>query len=96
MNKEKELELEFIIAAKKANELIRKKIEEASKKLQEAIQISEQYGIPFDSEVSPLSNTYTPRSFEDKYGSINKEIMYLNDFASGSSYSSGWEHSAVC
>jgi hypothetical protein len=95
MKKDKDLELEFIIAAKKANELIAQKISEAAEKLREAVEISEQYGVPFESNVSPIDNVYTPNSFEDKYGSLDKEIIYLNNLVCGS-YGGCWEHSDVC
>lgn len=93
--KEKEdLELEFMEACNKANHLINKKIEIATKALDEAVSIAEEYGVPFYARISPVGNTYTPIKFKQKYDSIDRDLLSANEI-DYSGYS-GWEHSAVC
>lgn len=93
-----ELEEEFRELVEKGNEQIQEKIAIAARALREAVELSEQYGIPFYSRVSFLSQPYIPRSWNSKYSQLDDEV--LEDLIEVSSYDisdrSGWKHSAVC
>jgi ribosomal protein L14E/L6E/L27E len=69
------LEREFRNVATEATTKIMEKVRAASKLLQEAVDISEQYGIPFSSEISFLGQPYKPASFEDKFGDIDDDFV---------------------
>jgi hypothetical protein len=92
---ETDMEKEFKKAQEVAMEKINAKIAEAAVALSEAVKVSEEYGVPFTSEVSFLYNTYTPDSFEEKFSEVDRD--WLNEVAEiyVDGYS-GWEHSAVC
>lgn len=98
MTEEKEqtqLEKEFEAAQKIAITKIDEKLSIASAAIAEATKISEEYGIPFSSWVSPLGQAYTPTSYQDKFGDLDPDFVsevadcYPGDY-------DGWEHSAVC
>lgn len=92
------MEREFRLACY-GREAVLKQIEEkvnaASAALAEAETLSERYGIPFDSSVSPLSQTYIPGTFGEKFPELDRDFVgdvtgsYLHEYE-------GWEHSAVC
>jgi hypothetical protein len=92
------LEKEF----KELCELHMKEIDEqltiAADAIAKAEEIAEEHGIPFSSGVSPLSQSYFPATFADKFSKLEQDFVsditgayseYYNDGA-------GWEHSAVC
>jgi len=72
------------------------KIKEACAVLDEAVKLSEQYGIPFYSSISFLSQSYFPKSYEAEFGTLDHNFVcdLTNSYPSG--YGPGWEHSAVC
>lgn len=91
-----ELEREF---RNKANEVlyeIRKKCAASAKLLEEAVKLSEEHGIPFNSEVSFLGQSYFPNSFEEKYKGVDMDLVYSITDASSEYGYGGWEHSDVC
>jgi len=92
-----ELEKEFLAAKEQAEKEINEKLEVASKALTEAEQISEKYGVPFYSNVSFLSQTYTPNSFSEKFGELDKDWLWeiADSYYPDDDYP-GWQHSAVC
>lgn len=92
------LEDEFAALVTAHKEEITEKLREASMALNEAVQLSEKYGIPFMSHISFLSQGYTPRSFEAKFGELEEDVVcHLTDCYPGGEYGGdGWEHSAVC
>lgn len=55
-------------------DLIQEKLDLSRKYLSEAEEISEKYGIPFYSEISPLSQAYIPESFEDVFNALCDKI----------------------
>lgn len=91
-----EKEFEDLVNAHKAE--IQAKVTEASKVLDEAVALSEKYGIPFYAQVSFLSQSYTPDSYYEKFGDLDKDTVNdLTDCYPGGEWGgSGWEHSAVC
>lgn len=95
------LEKEFLEAHEKATKLIDEQLDFAAKAINKAERISEKYGIPFSASVSPLGQSYTPESFEKKFGGLDLEELAENlktddlyDVYPGEY--PGWEHSAVC
>jgi sugar/nucleoside kinase (ribokinase family) len=94
-----DLEIEFQAAYDKALPLINLHIKEAKEAIAKAIEIANQYGIPFSAAVSPLRNGYVPRSFESKFSELDSEIVSEISGVydpNGDALYEGWIHSAVC
>jgi hypothetical protein len=94
MTEQSDLEKEFKESAEKYSRLIAAKVAQACQLLSEACAISEEHGIPFDSNISFLSQGYVPDSFATKFKGLDREIMYevtgvYNEYE-------GWQHSQVC
>lgn len=91
------LEEKFQKAYEKASSKINKQLEIAREAISKAEEISEEYGIPFCSDITPLSMSYRPESYSEKWGDLDGD---LNELTGGEIYSlpeyEGWEHSAVC
>ncbi|HVI42688.1 MAG TPA: hypothetical protein VM577_18745 [Anaerovoracaceae bacterium] len=91
------LEAKFKKAYDKAVAKIEEQIEIASEAISKAEEISEKYGIPFHSSITPLSQSYRPASFSEKWAGLEDS---LDDLTDGELYGvpdyEGWEHSAVC
>jgi phytoene dehydrogenase-like protein len=90
-----EMERSFRLIAEEAQEKIDEKLSEASRLLDEAESISEQYGVPFSSGISPLSQSYFPNSFKKKFPDLDMSTAGEIADAHGE-YDCGWQHSAVC
>ncbi len=90
------LEKEFLKTQEVFSLQLQAKIEEAEKALCEAVELSEKYGIPFESGVSFLSNTYTPETMEDKFPELDTEWLAEVGGVCGAGEGYGWQHSAVC
>lgn len=91
-----ELEREFRNTASQTLSLIQEKVNDAVLALTKAIAISEQYGIPFSSNVSFITQCYVPGSLKSLHPDINRELVNsITDSYTDSEYA-GWEHSAVC
>jgi hypothetical protein len=91
-----EIEKQFRATAKEALAEIDAKVDTARQALSEAVAISEKHGIPFKASVSPLSQPYFPRSFEEKFEGINTEVVNEVTDTYNEYCGSGWAHSAVC
>jgi hypothetical protein len=91
-----QLEREFRTTANVVLVEIQKKVAESSRLLQEAVDLSEKHGIPFSSSVSFLGQSYTPSTFEEKYGEVDSDLAESITDAFGCMDGSGWEHSDVC
>lgn len=93
----KELEDKFKEAVTLATEEINKQLDIAKKAIAEAEKISEEYGVPFSTYVSPLGQSYRPNSFDDKWGDLENADDIIEDMTGDflPEYE-GWEHSAVC
>lgn len=89
------MERQFRIALNKANEEMAKHLEAASKSLDKAVKISEKYGIPFDSSISFISNTYTPSTVKELHPKVDDD--FINDVSGvwdENQYEyGGWRHS---
>ena len=95
---ELKLEEEFTALVEKVTEKIDEQLAIAEKALAKAEKISEKYGIPFHAHISPLSQDYTPVSFQKKFGELDKQFVtdVLGIWPGGEYDCEGWEHSAVC
>jgi len=91
-----EIERDFRKALHYAEEEIQAKLDEAHAALREATKIAERYGVPFRSSISPISNQYFPRSFEDKFGELDKDFVRSVSETYNEYESTGWKHSAIC
>jgi hypothetical protein len=91
------LEREFRTKAPEIAKLINEKLKLASQYLDEAEAIASEHGIPFASNISPLSQSYMTPTFREKWPDVSKEVMesVTNTYAEYDEYS-GWQHSAVC
>ena len=79
------------------------KLEQARMMLREAEKIAEAHGVPFSSNISPVRNSFVPRSFsKSKFAELDtteaRECAgvygeYIEDMFDGDG---GWLHSAVC
>jgi hypothetical protein len=100
-NLESEFKEELRQAVQEATKKIDEALERANAALSEAEQISEQYGIPFRSSISPIRQSYLPMSYHDKWGrrvsNIDVDISdVLWDEGIHIPHYEGWQHSAVC
>jgi hypothetical protein len=91
-----QLEREFRTSATSVLDEIQKKVAAGAKLLEEAVALSEAHGIPFNSEISFLGQSYFPESFQEKYGDVNSDIVYAITEATSEYGDAGWEHSDVC
>jgi hypothetical protein len=87
------MERAFRLAVDEAQNRIDEKMATARAALREAVQISEETGIPFRASVSPLSQSYVPNSLSEKFPGVDRE--FYSEIA-GASGEEGWQHSAVC
>lgn len=92
--RDSEIEREFRKAAPDVLEQIYKHVAEAHEALDKAVSLSEKHGIPFDSSISPLSQSYKPNSFGEKYEGVSDNI--ISAVTDCSAEYEGWQHSAVC
>ena len=89
------VELEFKALCEEVLPQIEARINIARQAIKEAEELSEKYGVPFSSDITPISMGYMPASLDDRFRDLDSNIMYdlagtyLDDYE-------GWEHSAVC
>jgi hypothetical protein len=93
-----ELERSFRELSNSVNKQIQDKINMASMYLAEAEALSEETGIPFNSSVSRLEQSYFPGSFPAKFSELEKDFVFnvTNTYSNYDECDGGWEHSAVC
>ncbi len=89
-----EYERAFRKAVPEAQRRIEEKLALATKYLREAVDISEETGIPFDTSISFLSQSYRPGSTGDKFPEVDSE--FVKEVTECYNEYEGWEHSAVC
>lgn len=75
---------------------IYEKVKAAQKLLDEAVEISEKSGVPFNSGISFIGQSYIPKSLSVKFPDIDKEFINEVTETWGDFEYGGWEHSAVC
>lgn len=93
-DKKTKLEKEFEKAHKDASERIEEQLDIARQALVKARLISEEYGVPFETDVSPVGNSYTPTSFEVKFEKLDRSKIW-DEFGVWPDEYAGWEHSAA-
>lgn len=91
-----ELEKEFRTAVETCEKAIAEKVKQASAILDEACELAEKHGVPFYANVSHISQSYTPVTFGEKFGSLNKDVVDELCGVFPDEYSCGWQHSGVC
>lgn len=89
-----DIERQYRIACADAQRRIDEKLAIASAALDEAVAISEETGVPFSAYISPLSQSYLPNSFSEKFPELDS--LFANDLAGAYGEYEGWQHSAVC
>lgn len=89
------LELEFKKVVENHQSEIDEKLKEAADALDKAVELSEKYGIPFYSRVSPLGQCFYPDSFGDKFSDVSRDLVQ-ELCETYSEYENSWDHSAVC
>lgn len=107
--RDSELERTFRLESNKVMDQIGTHLAAAMAALSEAEDLSEKHGIPFSSGISPLGQSYFPKSFDDMWGNKLREledefededvreiISNITGANQGEYQDSGWEHSAVC
>lgn len=95
--RDSDLEREFRLTARTADDKIQAYLDEASDALRKATALSEALGVPFNSNISFLSQCYFPRSFGEKFDGINSSFVSdITQTYNEYDRSYGWEHSAVC
>lgn len=96
-SEDNELEKEFLAAHDAAWKEIKPYLEAAETALDKAEEIAAKYGVPFNSNICPLSNTYFPRSYKDKYfKKLDEDFLSGFDIYHEDSYCvTGWMYSAA-
>lgn len=75
MKDKEELEKEFKDTFEQHSQEIELKLAAAEKALDEARELSEKHGIPFDTTISYLYNQYVPNSMKQKFPEIDLEFV---------------------
>lgn len=93
-----ELEAEFKALCDAHMSEINEQIDVARVAIRKAVELSEKYGIPFSSDITPLGMSYCPDSYYGKFDELDKG--FVSEVAGASLWNmyggSGWEHSDVC
>lgn len=94
----KTLEDEFLKIVNEHKDEIQAKLKEASAALSAAVDLAEKYGVPFYSNISFLSQSYTPTSYYEKFPELERDVVgdLIDVYPGGEWGGDGWEHSAVC
>ena len=93
-HEDSEYERAFRIANESAAALIKAKLKLASDYLDEAVKVSEETGIAFNSNISFLNQSYMPYSTCEKFPKVDRG--FINDITESCNDYDGWEHSAIC
>lgn len=88
------IEREFRLTMIDAQARIDTELEKAWQCIQAAVKISEDTGIPFHAQVSPLSQSYFPNSRSQKFPNLDREVC--SELARAYGEYEGWQHSSVC
>jgi len=92
-----EIERQYRKVAHEAGEKIDKLLAKAAKAISDAEEIADKYGVPFNSGVSPLSQSYFPSTTSELFPDLDSEFVNDVTGAYHSEYGEeGWQHSAVC
>lgn len=93
--KEKLLE-SFRLVQKEVTPKIDEFLKEAEQAIDKAVKLSEENGIPFNTYISFINNTYCPKLKTTKHNWIEIESEIADQFYCEYGYYQGWEHSAIC
>jgi site-specific DNA-adenine methylase len=95
---ETDLEKEFEKLYADHNQEIQDKLKEASRLIDEAVKLSEQYGLPFkpEEDIMWCNPSYLPHSFKGKFPELDEEFVYTVTDASGYWDYGGWQSSQTC
>ena len=91
-----EFEREFRLAQRAAQKLIDEKLKIAMDALSEAETISTETGVPFMSNISPVSQSFTPSTVKNKFPNIEQYAVQEISGTNNDYGYDGWQHSAVC
>ena len=93
---ENELEAAFKKACDEVYEQIQSKLAAASALINEAVELSDQYGVPFcpREDIMWCSPSYVPESFEKKFKGIDYDFVY--DLTEAGGGDTGWQTSQTC
>lgn len=107
--RDSELERNFRLESNGVMAKINEHLTAARNALTMAQELSEKHGIPFSAGISPLSQSYFPKSFEDMWAGkfrdseddnvvdeMYETVSNITGAHKGEYVDSGWEHSAVC
>jgi hypothetical protein len=88
------MEREFRNAVIAHDEQIQNKLDEACRALNEAVELSDKFGVPFHSQISFLSQGYKPESINQIFGDLDTDLIVsitqvYNEYE-------GWQHSQMC
>lgn len=91
-----QLEAEFRVLVNFIGKEIDSKLEKANKLMNEAIALSEKYGVPFRADVSSTSQSFTPRTYQERFQNLDEETAQDILGMSVDPGNWGWERSAIC
>lgn len=94
--KDDEYAKEYRAHYREKSKLIDIKLKIAANCLDEAIELSEELGIPFSSNITFLYNLYIPSSIPTKFPGINLDLARNIIGLTDDYLDSGWLHSAIC
>ena len=93
------LEEEFLKVHKEHYSEIEQFVNIAETALKQAVELSEKYGMPFNSKVSIIQQDYRPESYKAFIGLDPAVVEKITDITVGTlehEYVSGWQHSSIC
>jgi hypothetical protein len=94
-----QLEKEFEALYKSIGQEIEKKISQAEKLFQEAVELADKFGVPFQTSIfNDQRSFYVPTSFGERFAALDKEfamdITDIGQYRLGNAR--GWTHSQIC
>jgi hypothetical protein len=94
--RDSEVERQFRLTVNEIGTKIQDKLSKAAKLINEAEELAEEHGVPFNSGVSPLGQCYIPGSLGSLFSELDKEFAYNLTETYKEYGNEGWAHSAVC
>lgn len=93
------LEKEFNILYSTIGEEIAAKVRQAEKLLEEATELADKFGLPFQADMySDMRGWYIPETFGDRFKSLDankmSELTEISQSRLNRAY--GWQHSNIC
>jgi hypothetical protein len=89
-----EMERSFRLSMIDAHEKIEEQLAIARTALNKAEKISDETGIPFYANVTPLSQSYVPASMAEKFPDLDR--IFAGEITGAYGEYGGWQHSEVC